>query len=822
MPEKANSVRGTEFSADDTREQYRQKIARITLDSMVQFVGLLDAEGTVLEINQVALDAVGIALSDVEGQPFWTTYWWQVSDEINATLRDAITRASQGEFVRWDTEIFGRAGGRETILIDASLKPVKDDNGVVVFIAVEGRDISEKKSYEREIARQREELAKLYELKSRFFSNISQESAPPTASSQQLDRSKRILVADDNADMREHIQRLLRDHYEVVTVADGASALKQATQWRPDLILTDVMMPQLDGFELLRAVRDDAALKAVPVILLSARAGEESRLQGLDAGADDYLVKPFSARELLTRVRAQLSAADIRRQSDRLSVLLASIVESSDDAVISKTLDGRITSWNKGAERLFGYSAAEAIGQPISLIIPPDRWNEEVNIIESLKRGERIDHFETERRCKDGSLAQISVSISPLRDSYGNIVGASKVARDIGQRKRAERALAEQARLLDLSNDAIIVHDPQGRITYWNRGAQEVYGYSSEETLGRLTDELFKTVYTQPLEQIVAQLEREDRWSGELIHRRKDGTQIVVSSRWALDRDSAGTILAILETNNDISQQKRNEQALRESKEQLRALAESLETKVQDRTRQLQKRNAEVFDLSIRLLRTQDDERRHIARELHDTAGQTMTVVGMKLQRLIQNAKPVDPDLAQEGEAIRALIEKLNQDIRTTSYLLHPPLLDESGLTASLAWYVRGLGERSGLDIRLSVSDNLGRLPQDMELVIFRLIQECLTNIHRHSGSKSAHIQIRRNSNQISVEVADQGDGMTPERLAEVQTQVTGVGIRGMRERVRQFNGEMKIESNNMGTTISVFFPAPAVAANELRSGAGA
>src|SRR4249920_226692 len=145
-------VRGTALLAGDTREQYRQKIARITLDSMVQFVGLLDAKGTVLEINCVALDAVGIKLADVEGRPFWTTFWWQVSEEINATLRESIARAAQGEFVRWDTSIYGRAGGKETIIIDASLCPVLDDDGRVVFICAEGRDITAKKAHEREIA----------------------------------------------------------------------------------------------------------------------------------------------------------------------------------------------------------------------------------------------------------------------------------------------------------------------------------------------------------------------------------------------------------------------------------------------------------------------------------------------------------------------------------------------------------------------------------------------------------------------------------------------------------------------------------------------
>lgn len=387
----------------------------------------------------------------------------------------------------------------------------------------------------------------------------------------------------------------------------------------------------------------------------------------------------------------------LRLRADKTFGLLAAIVDSSDDAIISKNLDGIITTWNASAERLFGYTASEAVGRHISLIIPADRASEEDTIIQKVKRGERIEHFDTVRVCKHNRLLDISLTISPIRDASGKIIGASKIARDITERKQ-------------------------------------------------------------------------------------------------------------------------NERALRESEERYRALADALDTQVQFRTRELEKRHAELRDLSGHLLESQDVERRHIARELHDSAGQTLAALAMQVAQLSDDANQDPARLVKNIEVAKELVQHLSEEIRTTSYLLHPPLLDETGISSALSWYVQGVAERSGLDIDLRIPDDFGRLPAEMELLIFRLVQECLTNIHRHSGSKTVQIELNREGDSVHVMVQDQGAGMAPQRLAQIQSHGTGVGIRGMRERVRQFHGDLVIESDDSGTRISASLPLKAQRGDDAKS----
>ncbi|MHB8614437.1 MAG: sensor histidine kinase [Candidatus Acidiferrales bacterium] len=382
-----------------------------------------------------------------------------------------------------------------------------------------------------------------------------------------------------------------------------------------------------------------------------------------------------------------------RKEAERASSLLAAIVDSSDDAIISKSLDGVITSWNKSAERLFGYTAEEAIGQHITLIVPPDRLHEEATIIARLKRGERIDHFETIRRCKDGTLLNISLTISPVKDSAGRVIGASKVARDVTERKRTEAAL-------------------------------------------------------------------------------------------------------------------------RKSEERARALADKLEAEVRARTEELERRNTDMLEqaeqlrsLSNRLMQLQDDERRRIARELHDSVGQDLAALSMCLEGAKRTAKGTPGTAAQKLDEACEIVDKCSSDIRTLSHLLHPPLLEELGLASAIKWYVEGFASRSKIEVNLQMPPGFKRMEPAIELPLFRVLQECLTNIHRHSESKTATVKVEADERKVSLEVSDQGKGL-PKRDATLGSgKRLGVGINGMRERLKDLGGTLELYSTNQGTTVRAAIP---------------
>ena len=215
-------------------------------------------------------------------------------------------------------------------------------------------------------------------------------------------------------------------------------------------------------------------------------------------------------------------------------------------------------------------------------------------------------------------------------------------------------------------------------------------------------------------------------------------------------------------------------------------------------------------NLSARLLQVQDAERRRIAREMHDSVGQLVAAVSMNLSAVREQSDRLDAKGAKAVAETIILVGEIERELRTISHLLHPPLLDEAGLGSALRWYVDEFSERSKISVDLSISPDFERLPHDMEIAVFRIVQECLTNIHRHSGSATATINMVAEDSRIVVRVQDSGKGIPLKRQQELNsTDRTGVGFRGMRERVRQLGGSLKIQSDSNGTVIFATLPIP-------------
>jgi signal transduction histidine kinase len=241
---------------------------------------------------------------------------------------------------------------------------------------------------------------------------------------------------------------------------------------------------------------------------------------------------------------------------------------------------------------------------------------------------------------------------------------------------------------------------------------------------------------------------------------------------------------------------------------QLRKAHDELERKVQERTAELNMAAESLRELSGRLQQMRDEERRLIARELHDSVGQLLAALSMNMAIVHQQSDKLDSKAARAISENAAIVDQISREIRTLSHLLHPPLLDAAGLASALRWYVDGFSERSKIKVDVDIPMEFGRLSGEMEIAIFRMVQECLTNIHRHSGGTSAVIRVHEEDHQVLVEIQDQGKGIPPEKQSELSASGrTGVGFRGMRERLRQLGGNLEIHSDTAGTLVSAILP---------------
>lgn len=268
------------------------------------------------------------------------------------------------------------------------------------------------------------------------------------------------------------------------------------------------------------------------------------------------------------------------------------------------------------------------------------------------------------------------------------------------------------------------------------------------------------------------------------------------------------TVKALLRLSSAQQEARRQAGEAERARQELKKINESLESRVRERTAELERRNSEVHELSRRLLHAQDEERRRVSRELHDSTGQLLVVLNINLSRLKADVFQNQAEAEKLLDESNAMVEEMSRQIRTLSYLLHPPLLDEAGLASALKWYVEGFGTRSNIEVSLELSNDLGRLSRDLETTVFRLVQESLTNIHRHSGSKTAAVRVERNGQELRVEIADAGKGLASSIMGGGGPHGRlGVGILGMKERVSRLGGSFEIISNGTGTAVRASLP---------------
>lgn len=276
-----------------------------------------------------------------------------------------------------------------------------------------------------------------------------------------------------------------------------------------------------------------------------------------------------------------------------------------------------------------------------------------------------------------------------------------------------------------------------------------------------------------------------------------------------IDRaELVATVGALLRLKKAETTARQQAQAAEKARQELALLNATLEARVSERTAELRTANESLRELSARLLKMQDDERRRIARDLHDSVGQLLAAISMNMAVVEKEMDKLSDDAKKAFIENRSFVQQILQGIRTMSHLLHPPLLDESGLPSALRWYVEEFSQRSGISVSLQFSPSFERLSSELETAVFRIVQECLGNIHRHSQSPTAEIQITKNGDLVSLGVRDAGRGIPGDKQQQIKFGIrTGVGLRGMRERVAQLGGQLKIESDTGGTIVLVTLP---------------
>ncbi len=533
-----------------------------------------------------------------------------------------------------------------------------------------------------------------------------------------------------------------------------------------------------------------------------------------------------STKRSRRRQRAPASASRARKKASLLEAnrRLKTVQVASEIATWTWDIRKNKVVADKNMAALFGVSAKDAAGGPIEryllAIHPDDREAVRASIAKAVKGPD--DRYETNYRIvkQDGSIAWVTARGAVERGADGKARYFPGVAIDISRLKASEQKsddlrfrLDQQSRILDITlshiSDFAYIFDRDGRFVFVNQALLDLWGLKLEDAVGK---NFFDLKYP---DELAARLQRQIQKVFDTKEGLTDQTEYTSQTgaggyyeyifRPVFDR--TGEVELVAGSTRDITEHKRAELELREARM-------GLEKMVNERTVEVSLANESLRNLSARLLNIRDEESRRLARELHDSVGQMITAISMNIETVNAQTHKLDQRGADAVKENLVLIKEISKEIRTISYLLHPPLLDELGLQTAVRWYVDGFAERSNIDVELEMSESFRRLPSEVETAAFRIVQECLTNLHRHSGSERALIRVLDEQDQIVVVVQDWGKGIPAEALSRVNSHgLSGVGFRGMKERLRHLHGTLSLQSDSNGTIVTAAIPAGKTAA---------
>jgi len=475
---------------------------------------------------------------------------------------------------------------------------------------------------------------------------------------------------------------------------------------------------------------------------------------------------------------ATLIASISRRKESELreaDEMYRSLVELAPDGIGVSDHQGHVLFVNEALVRLLGArDRSDLIGRQLADFIHPDFQEARRKRMTDLVAGTPASPMELKWVTLDGRIIDVETTGVPVHRNKKLLLQG--FVRDLTERKKTAAKLEETARrmeaLFSAALDAIVLIDSTGRFVDANPAASALLGYTREEILSRSVGDFTPPDKKAAVAAIWNDAKSSQNLRGEFANVRKDGevrnfdyaivSNVLPGLHCAFMRDITARTLAELS----------------------------------------------VRQLSARLLQLQDEERRRIARQLHDTTAQNLAALQLHLSRIARSPAASDSAIRELVNQSIELTELSVAEIRTLAYLLHPPMIEDAGLLPALRWYAQGFEERSGIKVILDLPPELDRLPLEVATTLFRIVQEALTNVQRHSGSAVARIRIERQPQALHLEIEDEGHGM-PEALRQDETLflAAGVGIAGMRERVREHGGRLYINSRDNGTVVSVTLP---------------